>query len=309
MDTTLPHNALEQDQIKALGRIHGLLRKEFGFTAIMATEIEFYLHGAELNSYPQAILHDVAKACRDAGIPLEDIQKERGYDQFEIALSPSADVEAVARQTILLREVTRAAAETADVIADFRAKPHHDRPGNGLHIHVHLEDEQGVNRFTRDEEDAYSKPLLFAIAGMLELMPESMPVFAPWPDSYSRFIVKQNAPITLSWGPNNRTVALRLPTKPIDNKHVEHRVAGSDSDIAMVMAAVLAGIHYGLKRERYPVEPTYGDASLPMYGHPHLPKNLGDAVDLMSGSKLLPAYFGEKLFTSYMQRALYPEAF
>ncbi len=275
---------------------------------VMACELEFYLHGLEAHSYPQAVLQEITLACEAEGVTCEEIIKERGYDQYETSLIPTADVRDMARQTIALKHILLNVCSKYDLKADFRAKPKADQPGSGLHVHVHLEDRFGRNLFVR-EEDRYSMQLLHSVAGLLELMPAAMLIFAPVASSYSRFVAGHNAPLTVSWGPNNRTVAIRLPTKPLDNKHLEHRVAGSDADPALVMAVILAGIHYGLTRTLYPPEPIHGDASLPMYGVARLPASIDAAVEKMRGARVLEAYLGTPLYTAYLQRALYPDAF
>lgn len=166
------------------------------------------------------------------------------------------------------------------IVADFSAMPYADQPGSGLHVHVHLVDANGVNQFTRDGDNMYSEfsaPLLHSIGGLLELMNPCMLWFAPGEASYARIRPGANAPTTVSWGTNNRTVAIRLPTKAIANKHIEHRVAGSDADVEKVLLGVLLGIYYGLSRACNPGEPVYGDASLAQYGKPRLATSLAEA--------------------------------
>ncbi len=93
-----------------------------------------------------------------------------------------------------------------------------------------------------------------------------MAIFAPSPESYARFVAGSNAPLTVSWGANNRTTAIRLPDSAHDNKRIEHRVAGADADPEHVIAAILKGLYSGLKNRVDPGPQIYGDASLPMYG-------------------------------------------
>lgn len=52
-------------------------------------------------------------------------------------------------------------------------------------------------------------------------------------------------------GGNNRTTAIRIPTSTIDSqtRHIEHRIPGADSDPYLVISAILAGVHYGLKNK------------------------------------------------------------
>lgn len=246
------------------------------FTPVIATEIEFYLHGADEKFTPEQVVALIRECCAAANISLASAEQERGFNQYEIALLPSADYKAVATTTEYFKSVLHAAFMPHGIAADFKAKPLPEQPGSGLHVHTHLEDANSVNIFTRDD-DTFSAPLLHAIGGLLERMNPDMPVFAPHPESYLRFTGKSNAPTTVSWGTNNRTVALRLPNKPLNNKHIEHRVAGSDADVLQVIEAILAGVHYGIEQRCEPGEPVYGDASLPQYKLPPLARTLEEA--------------------------------
>jgi glutamine synthetase len=159
-------------------------------------------------------------------------------------------------------------------------------------VHVHLEDDAGRNVFFRDEEN-FSPLLLNAIGGLLALLNPCMPIFAPTQESYKRFAKNSNAPTTISWGTNNRTVAIRLPTKPMHHKHLEHRVAGSDADVAKVIAAILAGIHYGLTHQCDPGEPIYGDASLPQYNQLLIANNLLQALHYRQENTAIKSYLAD----------------
>ncbi len=232
-----------------LTAISNYLRNDFGLRPVLGAEIEFYVPGASAELIKQ--LED------SAGFTLE---KEKGRHQYEIALPPTHDPLALAQQLAALKE---------NIPADFSPRPFADQPGSGIHVHLHLEDGTGRNVLLREGDD-YSPQLLHAIGGMLALMQESMVLFAPSPASYARFVDKGNAPLTVSWGPNNRTVAIRLPNAPMEHKRIEHRVAGSDADPMQVIAAVLAGAHYGLTHKIDPGAPVHGDASLPVYAKERL---------------------------------------
>jgi glutamine synthetase len=115
-----------------------------------------------------------------------------------------------------------------------------------------------------------SDALKFSIGGLLATMRDTMAAFAPSAESQARFTPGSMAPTTISWGANNRTVAIRLPDSAHDNKRIEHRVASADADPGQVIAAILAGVHYGLKNRCDPGKQIHGDASLEQYGLPKL---------------------------------------
>jgi glutamine synthetase len=222
---------------------------------VVALEIEFYLP----SSSSDAAFALIREAARFAGVDLFSVECERGPGQFEFSTLPSPSPFALCEQVEILRGKLRMSQ------ADFSAKPYPDQFGSGLHVHVHLENAIGANLFWRDE-DRYFSPLLFhAIGGLLAEMKESMPVFAPSPESLMRFTPGSNAPTTVSWGTNNRTTAIRLPPKPSRERHIEHRVAGADANLSAVVTRILQSICRGLEERIDPGEPIYGDASLAQY--------------------------------------------
>ena len=59
---------------------------------------------------------------------------------------------------------------------------------------------------------------------------------------------------------DNRTASLRLPGGDPEALRIEHRVAGADANPYLLMAAVLAGIHYGISNRIEPPPVTVGNA-------------------------------------------------
>jgi len=249
------------DVIPAKAGIHAMQ-----YRPVIATEIEFYLYGSkdrDLANYWQ----DVSAACKTEGIAIFKFEKEKGIEQHEVALMPLRDIAKIIADTEQLKTIISEFAKQYGMCADFAARPVENEPGSGLHVHVHLEDENGKNLYTKNDSEM-SETLAHSIAGLLTTLQENLDVFAPSLESRTRFQPGSNAPTTISWGANNRTCAIRLPDKPHDNKHIEHRVAGADANVGAVIAAILKGIEYGLEHKLTPPPQIYGDAALPMYGLP-----------------------------------------
>jgi glutamine synthetase len=215
------------------------------YTPVIGVEREFY---ANVSAVPEVL-----------GVPLlAKIIPETGANQFEYILHHTADIPA-------LIEADRAvmAQLVAAYSADFSAKPFAGSAGSGLHLHIHLENEQGENVFTKQGE-SLSEPLGFAIGGLLASMQGYMAVFAP---TRARFEAPDKmTPTTISWGANNRTTALRLPDTGTQFRRIEHRVSGADAVLADVIDAVLKGISRGILERISPPPQIYGDARLPEYG-------------------------------------------
>ena len=116
----------------------------------------------------------------------------------------------------------------------------------GQHVHLSLADNDGGLVFAGG--DGPGTALAHAAAGLLAYLPECMPLFCPNPNSYRRIRPDQFAPVAANWGRNHRGLAVRLPLSDARNVRVEHRVAGADANSYLVMAAILAAAHRGLRR-------------------------------------------------------------
>lgn len=238
------------------------MKADFGLTPIVACEIEFYLLGAAADMQP--FWADVRLRLSKENIGVFKYEKEKGDEQFEVALAIAPSPVQAARDVVKLKHIITEIAVTHKMQADFSALPKPNQPGSGLHVHVHLADQNGKNVFYKDDA-RMSDALKFSIGGLLAKMRESMSVFAPTEQSRARFAAKTNAPTTISWGANNRTVAVRLPDAPHDNKRIEHRVAGADADSEKVITAILEAMHYGLTNKCDPGPQIYGDAADAQY--------------------------------------------
>lgn len=263
---------------------------DFGLRPVVASEIEFYLFASDGCDLAQ-FWSNVRTGCAENSIEIYSIEKERGHEQQEISITPSKDIKKIAADTEKIKQIISETAAKNGMQASFAAKPLADDFGSGLHIHVHLEDASGKNQFFKNDE-LISDALKYSLGGLLLWMPNTMPIFAPHEESYRRFAEGSNAPLTVSWGANNRTVALRLPDSEHGNKRIEHRIAGADADSRKVINAILAAIHYGLKNKCQPNEQIYGDARLDRYNLQKFPVNLSEAQKLMKNSPLpLADYF------------------
>jgi glutamine synthetase len=137
-----------------------------------------------------------------------------------------------------------------------------------------------------------------AVAGLGALLDESMLCLAPHPNSYRRFRAGALAPSGRSWGYDHREVALRVPRSSEHNRRIEHRVAGADANPYLALAAVLAGIHYGLEQQLQPGDPIPREADLST-DETTLPKRLDAAIALFANSDVLPTYLGSEFTAIY----------
>ena len=286
---------------------------ELGLTPVAALELEFFLlagrqaadgqpqslpqRGADDASAPGAVYgldpldaHDAFLArleryCASQQLPAKSAVSEYAPAQFEINLGHVADPLRAADHAFLLKRAVKAAARAEGRQATFMAKPLAGQASSGLHVHVSLRDEQGNNRFALDQS-----ALHHAIGGLQATMAEAMLMFAPNANSYRRLRPLSYAPTAPTWGHNNRTVALRVPSGTAAARRIEHRLAGADANPYLVLAAVLAGIHYGLERRLEPGAPVTGNAYAEV--PPSLPLSWESAIAALAAAQILPDYLG-----------------
>ena len=140
-------------------------------TPVLGIELEFYLANPEAPDEPlisplngakkvhdgvlsiddiydySKFFDEISKCCEINDIPLEAISSESGRGQFELCLKHTEDVLKLADGLIFLKNIIRFISRKNGFAATFMAKPFPRRPGNGLHTHFSLLDQDRNNVF------------------------------------------------------------------------------------------------------------------------------------------------------------------
>lgn len=300
---------------------------ETGLTPVLALELEFYLVDleraedgapipcaspltgrrerqgqvlslAKLDQY-QPVIGAMQAACIAQGLPVTTVISEYGPGQFEINLEHQSDPLKAADHAALLRRAVQATARQLGYDATFMSKPFPGLSGSGLHLHLSLVDEAGDNVFDPARTDGETM-LGHAVGGLQATLGEAMALFAPNVNVYRRFRPDEFTPVTRDWGENNRSVAFRLPpTTEGTARRLEHRVAGAEANPYLVTAAVLAGVHHGLKTRADPGTKHTGNAGAEIDNS--LPLTLWQALESFQKSTILPEYLGADYVEMYHQ--------
>jgi glutamine synthetase len=256
------------------------------------TQIGGQLFSADLMHEQDAILAEMQQTCLAMGLPLESLVKELSPAQYEINLRHNGDVLQAADDAQMLKRVIKGVAAKHGFIASFMAKPSRDLAGSGLHVHASLVDDHGNNAFGADET-----LLRNAVAGLGVSAADAFLVLAPHRNSYRRFSSGHHAPLAPTWGHDNRNVALRIPRGGPEARRVEHRIAGADANIFLVLAAILAGMAHGIEHRLDP-----GPASEPGEEHacgPAMPRHWPGAIERFEASTLVPDLLGSEAHAAF----------
>ncbi|MDI6524410.1 glutamine synthetase family protein [Metapseudomonas otitidis] len=297
--------------------------KADGYHPVMACELEFYLldQKSDAQGRPQPALDtdgrrprttqvyglreleqiepflaDLYAACKAQGIPARTAISEYAPGQVEITLE-HGDALTAMDQAVRYKRLVKGVANAHGMRACFMAKPFDHLAGTGMHMHVSLADAQGRNLFA--SEDPAGTPLLrLAVGGMLDSLLDSLLLFCPNANSYRRFQANSYAPLAPTWGVDNRTVSLRVPGGPAASRHVEHRICGADANPYLAAAAILAGIHRGLRDEIDPGEPVQGNGYA--QATERLPTDWLTALRALEASTWAREAFGEAFLGVYL---------
>jgi glutamine synthetase len=273
-----------------------------GATPVMAAELELLLRrspGGEpvysfIENYgivagePYEPIMRRIRALRFGHVRVTASNPEYGPGQFEINLSHGPAM-AAADAICLLRAHAAELAAEAGLVADVTAKPGSELSGNGLHVHQSLWDDDR-NRFWADGLSAAGRGYL---GGLLRFMPELAALGSPSEDAYLRREVGSFCPISVSWGGDNRTVAVRALSESEDATRLEQRDAAADANPHLLMAGQLRAGLVGMEHALDPGPATTGNA-YERDDLPRLPKGLGEAVALLEESELASCLLGRR---------------
>ena len=294
-------------------------------TAVVAVELEFYLFDKKRSAsgdiqapispksqkrdkYTQVysvdtlaeyseFLDDISRTCEEQNVPADTAVAEYAPGQFEINLKHQADPLLACDNAMLLKRLIKAVADKHGFDCSFMAKPYQDEAGSGMHIHTSLLDEAGENVFASEESD-YSEQLEFAIGGLLATLPASMPFLCPNVNSFKRFKPECYVADSLTWGVDNRTVALRVPNSQKNATRIEHRVSGADANPYIVMSVILNSIYYGLTNRIKPIQPFVGNAA--KQKAVLLPTKLPLAIEALEQDNVLTHLMGDEFTRIYL---------
>jgi len=187
-----------------------------------------------------SVVDTIYEFANQQGLQIDSVIQEGGAAQIEINLQ-HGDPMNLADQVFYFKRTIREAALRNGVFATFMAKPIRDEPGSAMHLHQSVLDKKtGQNIFSMKDGSA-SEMFLHFIGGSQKYLMQSIPLIAPYVNSYRRITVEgQSAPANLEWASDNRTTGLRVPHSDPQARRVENRVIGMDCNPYLAIAASLA---------------------------------------------------------------------
>ena len=293
---------------------------KMGFTCKVGTECEFYLFKTNDNGEPtlapfdkggymdllpldkgENIRREICLTLAEMRLHPEKSHHEQGPGQNEIDFKFSNALEA-ADNLLTFKTVVKAIAERNGLFASFMPKPLIDAPGNGLHINLSL-NQNGRNVFNSADTGELSRSSGSFIAGILSKLREITIFLNPTANSYER-LGKYDAPLYISWSPNNRSQLIRIPASAAEKVKMEIRSPDPSANpylaFALIISAGLDGIENKTKLPS-PVNVDLFTADQNITGKlEKLPDSLRTAADCAGKSEFVKVILGEDVLNKFL---------
>ncbi|MGE0784460.1 MAG: glutamine synthetase family protein [Sandaracinaceae bacterium] len=244
------------------------------------------------------LVHDVLDTMEAFGIPIEAVHTETGPGVWEVALRYTDAIEAADRAA-LFKTTMKTLASRHGLAVTFMAKWNASLPGSSGHIHMSLMDSTKQTNLFLDEkaEHGLSDLARGYIGGLVKLAPELTALYSPFVNTYKRYVPGVWAPMTPSWGVENRTCAVRVIPGGAGTR-VEYRQTAADINPYVAMATALGAGLYGIRHGVEPPAESKGDAT--ESGAP-LPLTLEHAVRALEQSEAAREILGEPFVDHYVR--------
>lgn len=254
------------------------------------------------------VLRRLEQGLDACGFDVFQIDHEDASGQYELNYHYS-DALTAADCFVLFKMAAHHIAEDAGLVFTMMPKPFADRPGNGLHLHLSLRDNEG-RAVMAESSDSHglSEVGRQCVAGLLAHCPALTAFHAPTVNSYKRLVVGRSlsgtswAPAHIAWGDNNRTTVVRTT-----GGRLEFRLTDGSCNIYLALASALAAMLDGVERGMTPPAPIDED----MYEWPEsrftergvatLPQTLGQALDALAADTVLSSAVGDDLVAGFIE--------
>jgi glutamine synthetase len=234
------------------------------------------------------VIDDIYDYAEAQGLEIDGILQEGGAGQIELNLAHGDPVR-LADDVFFFKRLIREAALRHDCFATFMAKPIAGEPGSAMHIHTSVVDIKTGKNIFAGPKGVETEAFLHFIGGMQKHLGAAVALFAPYVNSYRRYVPDFAAPINLEWGRDNRTTGLRIPISSPAARRVENRLPGMDCNPYLGIASTLACGYLGLMNKTQCRPEFSGSAYI---DSEDIPVNLGDALDLLDEDKALQEVVG-----------------
>lgn len=297
---------------------------KLGYRMMAGVEAEFFLFHRSESGSPTRITHDsggyfdltpvdlgevarrdIVNVLEIMGFEVEAAHHEVAPGQHEIDFRYE-DALVTADNLATFRFVVRNVALQHGLHATFMPKPIDGQPGSGLHTHQSLFKDE-TNAFHDPEApDGISKVMRWYVGGLLRHARGFCAITNPLVNSYKRLVSGYEAPFNVAWSHRNRSPMIRVPARRGKGTRVELRMPDPSANPYLALAVQLGAGLEGIRHRIAPPDPVEKDLvdlsvrERRRHKIQELPRDLGEAVDLLKRDRVMRRVLGEHVFQYFI---------
>src|SRR3954465_8780137 len=245
---------------------------EQGLTAQMQAEYEFFLLDAEsrlppfggtditttLTNQRLPVLPEIVRHLQSLGLRPRTLNQEWGPTQYELTFSAVTGL-AGGDDNFTYKTYAKEIAAQHGLLATFMTKPFIDASGSSSHLHMSLFD--GARNIFWDAAGGELTPEFgWAIGGLLQHSAALNAFLGPTVNCAKRYRAHTYAPASVTWGFENRSVAIRVKAGRGDATHIEDRLGSAASNPSRAVAGRLVPMPGASDRRLDPPPPRQANA-------------------------------------------------
>lgn len=263
---SLLFNIIKNHKIEIFNNLIYIFKKSYSYQLKIGIEIEFYLSKVD-----KKIIDEIKKILPENYI----LEPEEGKNQLEIKTYPYLDIERLVDDYIVVINGLNRIAEENKIEISFETSPFENDCSSALQVNISMIN-QNSNLFARTKNNnnfTESELMLNCLAGLLKNINKNLLLYIKDSKCLKRFDLDRNilirdngkypAPTFVSWGINNRSASIRIPTPNVtdykkymdeDNKNrrIEYRIPSSAADIYLVMIGIISSLIEGIENQYLP---------------------------------------------------------
>lgn len=195
-------------------------------------------------------------------IAIEGLHTETGPGVYEVAIRYD-DAVRMADKAALFKTAMKQLAARMGLVVTFMAKHNAALPGSSGHLHQSLWTKDKSKNVFFDDADPHKLSAIAKeyMAGQVSLMPSLTGLYAPTVNSYKRYVPGVWAPLTATWGVENRTCAIRVIPGDAKSTRLEYRQTAADMNPYVAIATCLGAGLWGIDNACALPPESKGDAS------------------------------------------------
>lgn len=289
--------------------------RDMGYICDIGAESTFYLF--ELDEYglptkkphDMGTYYDVAPSDRgenirreicltleEMGIQPETSHHYQGPGQHKILFRSGRALQA-ADHLMTFKNLVKTVADMNGLFASFMPQPIENNSGNGFHVNLSLKKLNSEKRIL-DGEDSQGRSF---IAGVLRRINEITLFLNPTVNSYKRF-GKYEAPLYVTWSPQNRQQLIRISANLKGEKRMQLRSPDGSANPYLVYALVLSAGMEGIKDNLTLCDPINVTYKSKIDGLKTLPESLAESLTYAKKSEFLKDVLPENILDTYIEQ-------